>query len=494
MKQDEYIKLCMECNNILSKVKEGKAVPWLHVIKEHPEAIKLHEIIFNKSTLIVVISIILLALKNIISIFLTLSVGILKKGPNWYTNNLIKEVDVLLISHLISKNNVNKESDFYLGEMEITLRNSGIRVATAYIDHIGEATENKVKEFSFKQNIYLLPSYLRIREELIILKKVMKVLISFLEIKINSDFSRRILTYSILHSFSPSTFRAFRIQRQISKLLDQIKPKILLFTYEGHSWERLLAEETKSNERNIISIGYQHNLISKLQNASLQPLGFPYDPDFIFCSGPHGRQKFTQHSFKPRYGIKIIGSNRAPIKNIFKTIKNKENCILVIPEGLLSECLLLFEFSLKCAILYPSIQYIWRLHPAINLEFLYKNYPFLKEIPKNIILSNNSLENDINLSTCVLYRGSTAVIQALSKGLRPLYLGVPGEIPIDILYELKSWKVILFKPEDIQDLFFNRIHVTTFEESQAISYANFYYSPQSEIDIVTSFQRLLLKD
>jgi hypothetical protein len=328
MTENDYLKLCSECNKILGQVGEAKAVSWLHVIKEHPESIKSHEIIFNKSIFKILLSRIILLFKNLSLIFFTLISSILKKRPLLYFNESFKDVDVLLISHLISPKHLGAERDFYFGDIEIILRNSGIKVAIAYIDHIGMAKEDTFKKYKYVNNFFLLPSYINFKEELLLLKKMAKIIISLLKIKSNSKLFKKILNHSIIHASSSSTLRALRIQRQISELLDLIKPKIILFTYEGHSWERLLAETSKSNSRNIISIGYQHNLISRLQNASLRPLGFPYDPDLIFASGLDGEEKLTKYLLHPKYGIRIIGSNRAPVENLIE--KNSDiNCILL---------------------------------------------------------------------------------------------------------------------------------------------------------------------
>ena len=492
MTEDQYFKLCSACNKILNQVKEAKAVAWLHVMKEHPEAIKSHEIIFDNNIFKTLACKIILMFKNILFIFAIIVKSILIKRPLWYFNKSIKDIEVLMISHLVSPNHFGAERDFYFGDIEIILRKSGIKVATAYIDHIGIANEEIFKLRKYENNIFVLPSHINFKKELFIIKKSIKVIISLLKIKSNSKFFKKILNNSVIHAFSSATLRAFRIQLQISELLDLINPKIILFTYEGHSWERLIAETSKSNSRNIISIGYQHNLISRLQNASLCPLGFPYDPDLIFASGVDGEKKLTKYLLNPKYGIKIIGSNRAPIENLIEKNTDK-NCVLVIPEGLLSECFLMFKFSLECAKLYPSVKFIWRLHPALTFKDLLNKFHIFKKVPDNIIFSNNEINSDINSSTHVLYRGSTAVIQALSMGLRPMYLSVPGEIPIDILYDLKSWKCVLVEPSNMSDVILKKFAGSIVEVNEAISYTKILYNAQLSSVIDSSIHSLLYR-
>jgi len=112
----------------------------------------------------------------------------------------------------------------------------------------------------------------------------------------------------------------------------------------------------------------------------------------------------------------------------------------VLPEGIPDECHLLFGFSLECARSNPDIEFLWRLHPILKYETLVAQNPALGNLPSNVRLSTGSLEEDISCSGWVLYRGTTAVVQAVVAGLRPLYLQSPGELTIDPLYELQVWR------------------------------------------------------
>ena len=68
-----------------------------------------------------------------------------------------------------------------------------------------------------------------------------------------------------------------------------------------------------------------------------------------------------------------------------------------------------------------------------------KNY-IPKKIPKNIILSKNSLEKDIKNSRWSLYRGTTAIFSAVSGGTFPIYYNHNDIISTDPLYQLKETK------------------------------------------------------
>ena len=115
-----------------------------------------------------------------------------------------------------------------------------------------------------------------------------------------------------------------------------------------------------------------------------------------------------------------------------------EGSCLVLPEGIKSECDLLFEFSIECALSAPNIQFIWRLHPIISFESLVSQNIRLQQLPDNILISRETFEKDITRCGFALYRGTTAIVQAVLGGLRPVYLQKKDEMTIDPLYRMNK--------------------------------------------------------
>ena len=104
---------------------------------------------------------------------------------------------------------------------------------------------------------------------------------------------------------------------------------------------------------------------------------------------------------------------------------------------------MLFSFSLKCAQQYPQVNFIWRLHPLFSFDALAAKNKIYKSVPDNVVLSDKELVQDLDRCHWVLYRGSSAVIQAVVAGLRPIYFHVSDQMKIDPLYELDEWKNIV---------------------------------------------------
>ena len=116
--------------------------------------------------------------------------------------------------------------------------------------------------------------------------------------------------------------------------------------------------------------------------------------------------------------------------------------LLVLPEGILSEMVFLFNAALDLSTILGDYRIVLRCHPAISFE---KVRPHLKQNLENfpnVILSKSlMIEEDFNRASIVLYRGTASVLYAILKGLKPFYLiNNPLEENIDPLFELKKWR------------------------------------------------------
>ena len=132
----------------------------------------------------------------------------------------------------------------------------------------------------------------------------------------------------------------------------------------------------------------------------------------------------------------------------------------------------------------PSVKFIWRLHPLISYTDLSRKNNKLRKLPENIILSNSSIEEDIVRSQFSIYRGSTAIITALSSGIQPIYLSFQNEMTVDPLFELDNkWRKIVTIPEEVQKLIVGKddLSVEHLREDKkiAIAYAKSLFTPMN---------------
>ena len=192
-------------------------------------------------------------------------------------------------------------------------------------------------------------------------------------------------------------------------------------------------------------IGYQHAPVVKYQNTIFKDFTYNYNPDIILTSGSITKNIFNKH-FKNKK-ILEFGSNKISINKKKKLKDKKQLTILVLPEGIESECASLYNFAFNAAQKMRKINFIVRFHPLIDLNLLKKKYPLFKIKNKNIIFSNNSLEKDISKSKFVIYRGTSAVLNCVINHIYPIYLKEGNSLSVNILHtqkknisEIKSFK------------------------------------------------------
>ena len=452
----QYQLLCKYCDDILQENDSSLAriaIPWLHVIRPHPIFLSQYEELFLEKFNIKII--LRKILRNIINkiVILTNFIKTLARHNllNLELKKGLKNTNILFISHLIDLEKINSEIDSYFGTLPNTLENQGYTVVVALINHTVKSTReiSKHVEIINKSKLILLDT-LSFRKELSILKKInhekkkLKLILNAA-----TGLKRKILTQLMVEIDANGTSRALRINLQVKELVKQYNINTIVTTYEGHSWERLAFAGARESNAKIKCIGYMHAPLFYQQHSLSRELEGKYNPNQVWTVN-HAIAEFLKLKIKSQ--INSIGSdkyNKDQSEYRHNLISEKEKVCLVIPEGIISECDKLFNFSLECAIKDPSMNFIWRLHPILSFSDLMQKNKKFYELPKNISLSKGSLSEDISRSSYALYRGSSAIIECIVGNLMPIYLDVDGEIIIDPLYQLD----IVIKIKTAEDYF-----------------------------------------
>ncbi|MDP9200441.1 MAG: hypothetical protein M3P26_00710, partial [Gemmatimonadota bacterium] len=240
--------------------------------------------------------------------------------------------------------------------------------------------------------------------------------------------------------------------QQILHLAERLRPKVIVVTFEGHAWERLAFAAARQIVPDIRCVGYHHTVLFPRQHAPLRLLhSLRYDPDVVLTAGDISRDRFRR-SFD-RSGIQVVtmGIHRRQAHAIDAETKgsdrNRVSC-LVIPDGIMSEVVFLFDFAIESARQASDINFILRLHPVVSLEKLRSRFPRFQQLPGNVEVSTGTLDHDLSRARWALYRGTNAAIYAVIAGVRPFYVEKPGEMSIDSLHELRSWKKVVGKPAE----------------------------------------------
>lgn len=428
------------------------ANPWLHPIREHPFFLVSYSFLEKKSIYLFIFNLIFRFFRLCVGWFLGLLRAFFFRKFGVYISHSVKEsYDVLIVSHLLSPQQFSSDSDLYFGNLCSELEKNGYRVITAMIDHLpGSQRVCGMTHFpSLKKNHAILTTsmsfYFEFRNFFGVVKESLGLL--WKAATEPEVFDRAITLMGALEVFGSGARAALRLGDQVSYLVSKFRPRILLTTYEGHSWERLVIKRARMVYPDICCATYQHGNLFRLQHSLRRSLGKEYDPDAIFCSGEVARLDLHLTLRIPNIQILNLGSHRvSPVQHRYirhNYSATRSLTCLVIPDGIDSEIFRLFDFAINCALISNNVRYIFRLHPANSFQDLMKKNPSWRKLPPNVFLSTASLEEDVEESAWVLYRGSSAVISAVLGGANPIYLRNFDEMTIDPLYKLKDERLIV---------------------------------------------------
>ena len=455
MKSNSFEKYFDNCKYILN-INENYKLSFISslnpVRSNFPSTEKINKIISDsqkKQSLIKIFFIFFL--KQIIHIFTTIYsyLSNFKNVQNIVKNNL--NVDFLIVSHFLQYESFHREEDKYFGKIIEHLK---VNHNIFLVQNNWSKTNNKKifkKFFSKKchQNRLLIGKVLDIKSEIKIYFKLLKYF--FLTIKkaylINKNYKNQML-YHAVDIFNPSSVRTLRITHSIDILINQINPKYLITSFEGHAWEKLIYEAAKRNNNKIICVGYLHGGLFPDQLGVKKTKLHQFNPDIILTCGKSSYNQLIEYYANSNTKIFNIGSNRILNRSNYK--KNeyfKKYSFLVLPDGSKDEFSKIILF-LKSCIDYPTnLSFYVKLHPNMNINQIKNNFNFLNT--PNIIFSTDLIENLSKECVFVLYRGSTAVVEAISFGLLPIFLNDLGNNNLDFIKSLNNFDRSIKGPKDL---------------------------------------------
>lgn len=459
LSETQYRTLCAACDAPLQAPDasiERVAIPWLHVVREHPVFLESYAALFERQSAAVRMGARWRRIaRNRASWVRQLWRAVCSNGaPWWETQNFPANADVLFVSHLLNTTHAGRADDFYFANVPGELAARGDTAVIALINYSGESAQALVGKWSASatprailENSLSLPEERALRGRFMIESKRLRTLAHGEQ----RELQRNVLIRASEEALSGGSLTMLRVATQIGMLVARLQPRALVITHEGHAWERVVFASARRAHPGIKCFGYQHAALFRLQHAIRRSLARDYDPDFILTAGRIGERQLQKAAGLHGIPVRTLGSNRTVTGCILGTepdeLQSPPAC-LVLPEGIVGECHLLFEFSLACARSCPQVQFIWRLHPIVSYESLAKHSDALRDLPANVTVSRRSFAEDLAVCHWALYRGSTAVVQAVCSGLQPIYLERPGEMTIDPLHELQGYRVNASTPAD----------------------------------------------
>ena len=443
MNLKQYKKVCIACDRILdaaSKNDEIISFPILHVIREHPEYLKLYNFIFSKTRNIETKPFNLFKKLNLIaSTFFDYKI---KNIPYNFDKDSRK---LIIVSHIHNPAQCNNINDASFGMLHKDLLEfSNIKPIILLINHTSVSSKKLSKNLTKnKIDRIIMPKSSGLFNELRILFRLVSSVYRFTKsIKTNNHIESSLIKAISRPGNLIQSMSILRIGFFVEKMVKINKPKYIITTHEGYASERIIFSSARKINNAILCFGYQHSILNKYQHSLTRSIHKKYNPDHIFCCGDITNNKLSNCDSLNRVETSVLGSpNGLPI-NINSKIpeNNKSLTFLFLPEGIKSEYKIFFNFILECAKVFPSYNFIWRSHPSLDIEKL----DLLQEkiLPSNIIISNNTFDDDLQVSNIAIYRGSSAIIRAVMANLTPIYLKTKGEIGIDLMHDLNLSRVL----------------------------------------------------
>lgn len=418
-------------------------MPWLHVLSEHPNNLSQYKWVFDRPGLVARSK---RNLQHFSGIARTLARSLWSPGNDSAPGSVRfpAQVDMLFISHLVSAQAGSESADFYYGKLPEELASRGLSSLVALQDHAPNADR------SFRERLtrggvlsrIVLPRWSTWNQERRMARCARRVASVLLKesLAAQTPFQRAVALEAAHHAATGSTIASLRLHEAVKRLCARFKPRALIVTWEGHAWERLAFHAARSIDPAVRCIGYQHTILFPRSHALKRPLGEGYDPDVILTVGDVNRD--VLRASEGLRGIPVItyGSHRRVVAAMQRASDASTRC-LVIPEGIESECLTLFDFALTVAAHMPDMQFVLRMHPVLPFDGWARRHPRFRALPANVRVSNHAnITADFAQCDWALYRGSSAAVHAVLAGVRPMYVERPGELSIDPLFALKSWR------------------------------------------------------
>jgi len=390
----------------------------------------------------------------------------------------------------------NGPADFYYGTLPQQLRERGVRCVLLCGDARSVIDPAFTRAFLQRTDVCAVPEWLLVPlwAPLVTACRQLAAACALWRSAAQSDHTTlaRAWGAACLGSLEPITMRnglQFYIARAA---VSAWRPKAFVAFYEGQPWELPSRHGVKAADPRCLTVGYQHTIIMPYALSVLAPQCGSWElsaPEIILCLGsvtrrmmalghaPLGTRFVTFGTFRRTADTDRIG---AP--------EPSRRTVLVLPEGYLPESKILFQFAMRVAETLPDHRFIFRCHPLLPFD---KVRPHLDDAPErhpNVELSTRpSIAEDFDWASVVLYRGSSAVLYAVLRGLKPLYLHDEQTHEIDPIFELTTWRDRVNSVAECSSALrhYATMSATAAREAwrSAVEYTNAYTQPANELSV-----------
>jgi hypothetical protein len=359
------------------------------------------------------------------------------------------KAEIVIKSWCFGPESLRAADDFYFGSLPQLLQKRGLRVLVLCGDLRGRISPSFAGAVLTKHDVPSIPEmalpplwapFAVMWDQFCVARELRRRMAETDEPKLAA-----VCAQASIEAIRPSTLRN-ALQFFIAKSAVQTwRPKAFLTLYEGQPWESSARQGAKGANPNCVTVGYQHTVVMPHSLLVTRPPLVTEDkttPDMVLCLG-----EVTQEMMRPGHGplktqLVPFGSfRRNGHLSLHQSPRPGRRKVLVLPEGIFQEAVLLFDVALASARLLPEYGFIFRCHPVLPFETV---APYLraqiKDYPNVELSKSNSLNDDFLRASVLLYRGSSTVLYGIASGLKPIYVHHDKTPDVDPLFELGVWR------------------------------------------------------
>jgi len=356
------------------------------------------------------------------------------------------DFQVLILSHAIGQNISPEKSDQFFGFIPNYVSRQSKNVLMLYTNHFifrYKKNKNKLNMKNDEITRLILPKFLKPNEHLkyfnTCFNQSKKCLYLGLKKMFDDPLKSNLLLEASFLYFSRPTYSNYLMTTRIKMIVATQPLDSLFMTFEGHSYEQHIMNQSLRIRNGLRIILYQHSPITIDQFGIRRFLESNTNAITILVTGRIYQNLFQSMSGTPNYIV--FGTYKASLETS-RTTSVKSNMTLFSPDGSQSvtrEFITLIKYLCVKA---PNEIFCLRLHPNLKRNLLILFQLKILSRKNNFILSTLSLHDDLIRSKFLVYRSSAVGIEALKTGTTPLFYGKKGQQdmnPLAITTALYSW-------------------------------------------------------
>ncbi len=397
----------------------------------------------RRNTLQLVFGVFLTLVKVLLNIFISFSFRLIssKSGVSRLASTESMHGGYLFISHHNRVHTNDNNSDQFFGNIpsELTEQN---KIVNIYLLNHTKKSSQKILEQYPSNTINLIrhvnPRGVSLRNNVyvhrIVLNDCIKLLFQIFSSK-EDDYRQKLLKVQAISKHAHrSTLSTIFLGFSISKLANQIKPKRVVMTLEGHAHELFLKTELGRNFPNLEFYFYQHAPVVPDQHGLWQTIQKLSQKDHILTSGEFVMSYLKLKVPELQASIAVLGSSRSHSPYLYKARLEPDShfTILIAPEAFASQVNHFISIAIFLSKQFPDCTVRFRLHPATgNLAKFQRKITALKV--DNIICSFAPLREDLLQANVCIYQSSSVALEGLFYGVLPVHYSFLAGINLDPL-------------------------------------------------------------